>query len=68
LCLSLAVAATLTGRGPRRPGHFKASLLIGAAVLAAGVILTLKDPGSVASMMPVLGAGAAFPIWSRCQP
>ncbi len=38
---------------------FRGALILGAALLLAGAIVTLRDPSLVAMLMPVLGGGAA---------
>ncbi|MGD8377372.1 MAG: hypothetical protein PVF68_14670 [Acidobacteriota bacterium] len=58
------VAGVMAGRGadsdPR--GRLGASLIVGAAVLLAGLLTALGDASAVSTLMPILGAGVAAPV------
>lgn len=41
------------------------ALLLGGAFLVAGLIVALRDPGLVKTLIPVMGAGACVPILRR---
>ena len=46
-------------------GSFWAALLLGGAILFAGLIVALRDPGLVKTLIPTLGAGTWVPILWR---
>lgn len=44
------------------PGKLKVALILGAIFLLASSIVALRDPSRVSTLLPILGAGAAFPL------
>jgi uncharacterized membrane protein SirB2 len=68
------LALTMVGAwalGNRQPEASRAGLrlvlILAAAVLMASVIAALGDPAHVSTLMPILGAGAGFPLARSLQ-
>ena len=53
------------------PGTLRVALILGAAILLAGAIVAGRDPGRVATLLPILGSSASIPLimsaarWTR---
>ena len=44
------------------PGTLRVTLILGAVILLAGAIVAGRDPGRVATLLPILGASATLPL------
>ena len=55
----IGAAAMSPVKNGLRKSALRVATILGAALIGAGAILILKDPGLLLLMMPVLGAGAA---------
>ena len=66
LAVTVVGADRLSSRLHGEPwGSFWAALLLGGAILVAGLIVALRDPGLVKTLIPVIGAGTWAPILWR---
>jgi uncharacterized membrane protein SirB2 len=69
LALTVVGADALNSRlKAESSGPSWAALLLGGAFLVAGLIVALRDPGLVKTLIPVIGAGAWVPILPRRKP
>ncbi len=66
LAASLALASALGMRlNVVSSSAAKSAWILGAAILLAGLITTVSDPARVATIIPLLGAGASVAVWGN---
>ena len=65
LVLAIIAAVVVDSRLPGTPpGSWRSTLIMCAVVLLASLLVLLRDPGRMASLLPLVGAVAAMPLVS----
>ena len=63
LVLSMIAAVLVDSRLPGTPpGSWRSATIMCSVILLAGLLVLLRDPSRMASLMPLVGASAAMPL------